>query len=255
MFLSNCYFPNVLQHELQGLGMFPFFFLLHPQINKLLTHSTPTGYTSRGSQADVTLIDGVDVSINPAAICSKDWGPWNGTSQSWDPNDRPEPTLRSLHMFSLVKFVKYFAIFTWRTLKERIWTGTCVISWENSRGREGAWRELQSLAFQHDSFESFLQDHLNETLPPLQELHELSPVSPDSHFKLHSLRAKSKTCHFPYVDLHYALLQHEGRRERHRAFRVHAEGQDITQHEDYVESSWLIQNLDESRYHVESKWI
>lgn len=33
----------------QGLGMFPFFFLLHPQINKLLTHSTPTGYTRRGS--------------------------------------------------------------------------------------------------------------------------------------------------------------------------------------------------------------
>ena len=27
--------------------MCPFLFLLHPQINKLLTHSTPTGYTSR----------------------------------------------------------------------------------------------------------------------------------------------------------------------------------------------------------------
>ena len=32
-----------------GLGMFPFFFLLHPQINKLLTHSTPTGYTRLGT--------------------------------------------------------------------------------------------------------------------------------------------------------------------------------------------------------------
>ena len=50
------------------------------------------------------------------------------------------------------------------------------------------------LHVKYDSFESFLQDHLNETLPPLQELHELSPVSPDSHFKLHSLRAKSRTC-------------------------------------------------------------
>ena len=27
--------------------MCPFLFLLHPQINKLLTHSTPTGYTRR----------------------------------------------------------------------------------------------------------------------------------------------------------------------------------------------------------------
>ncbi|CAJ1449526.1 unnamed protein product, partial [Effrenium voratum] len=32
-----------------GLGMFPFFFLLHPQINKLLTHSTPTGFTRLGT--------------------------------------------------------------------------------------------------------------------------------------------------------------------------------------------------------------
>ncbi|CAE7231251.1 fumA [Symbiodinium natans] len=32
-----------------GLCMFPFLFLLHPQINKLLTHSTPTGYTRLGT--------------------------------------------------------------------------------------------------------------------------------------------------------------------------------------------------------------
>eukprot|EP00928_Gymnodinium_smaydae_P047787 TRINITY_DN31919_c0_g1_i1.p1 TRINITY_DN31919_c0_g1~~TRINITY_DN31919_c0_g1_i1.p1 ORF type:complete len:957 (+),score=88.11 TRINITY_DN31919_c0_g1_i1:306-2873(+) len=32
-----------------GLSMNPFLFLLHPQINKLLTHSTPTGYTRLGT--------------------------------------------------------------------------------------------------------------------------------------------------------------------------------------------------------------
>ncbi|CAE6935750.1 CAR11 [Symbiodinium sp. CCMP2456] len=32
-----------------GLCMCPFLFLLHPQINKLLTHSTPTGYTRLGT--------------------------------------------------------------------------------------------------------------------------------------------------------------------------------------------------------------
>eukprot|EP00929_Paragymnodinium_shiwhaense_P070577 TRINITY_DN35741_c0_g1_i1.p1 TRINITY_DN35741_c0_g1~~TRINITY_DN35741_c0_g1_i1.p1 ORF type:complete len:988 (-),score=220.37 TRINITY_DN35741_c0_g1_i1:101-3064(-) len=32
-----------------GLSNFPFLFLLHPQINKLLTHSTPTGYTRLGT--------------------------------------------------------------------------------------------------------------------------------------------------------------------------------------------------------------
>ncbi|CAE8658004.1 unnamed protein product, partial [Polarella glacialis] len=32
-----------------GLSMFPFLWLLHPQIAKLLTHSTPTGYTCLGT--------------------------------------------------------------------------------------------------------------------------------------------------------------------------------------------------------------
>mmetsp|Transcript_63617 Transcript_63617/g.186080 ORF Transcript_63617/g.186080 Transcript_63617/m.186080 type:complete len:919 (+) Transcript_63617:78-2834(+) len=32
-----------------GMSMFPFLFLLHPQINKLLTHSTPTGFTRLGT--------------------------------------------------------------------------------------------------------------------------------------------------------------------------------------------------------------
>eukprot|EP00931_Biecheleriopsis_adriatica_P061095 TRINITY_DN36721_c0_g1_i1.p1 TRINITY_DN36721_c0_g1~~TRINITY_DN36721_c0_g1_i1.p1 ORF type:complete len:1153 (+),score=182.49 TRINITY_DN36721_c0_g1_i1:70-3528(+) len=32
-----------------GLGMFPFLSLMHPQINKLLTHSTPTGFTRLGT--------------------------------------------------------------------------------------------------------------------------------------------------------------------------------------------------------------
>lgn len=31
-----------------GISMFPFLFLLHPQINRLLTHSTPTGFTRLG---------------------------------------------------------------------------------------------------------------------------------------------------------------------------------------------------------------
>jgi len=42
---ENFYWSRVLF----GFSMFPFFFLLHPQINKLLTHSTPTGYTRLGT--------------------------------------------------------------------------------------------------------------------------------------------------------------------------------------------------------------
>jgi hypothetical protein len=42
---ENFYWSRVLF----GFSMYPFFFLLHPQINKLLTHSTPTGYTRLGT--------------------------------------------------------------------------------------------------------------------------------------------------------------------------------------------------------------
>jgi len=42
---ENFYWSRVLF----GFSMFPFFFLLHPQINKLLTHSIPTGYTRLGT--------------------------------------------------------------------------------------------------------------------------------------------------------------------------------------------------------------
>lgn len=84
-----------------GLGMFPVFFLLHPQINKLLTHSTPTGYTRLGTLK------------------------------------RHKPILRP----------------------------------KRPSGSELA--PVSSL----EKIREAGKDHLNETLPPLQELHELSPVS------------------------------------------------------------------------------
>lgn len=42
---ENFYWCRVLF----GCSMFPFFWLLHPSINKLLTHSTPTGFTRLGT--------------------------------------------------------------------------------------------------------------------------------------------------------------------------------------------------------------
>ena len=199
--------------------MFPFFFLLHPQINKLLTHSTPTGYTRQGSWqwgcADARLFGGHDTPsillvLRTRHIETSQANPETQTSvlgpDVWSMHDVTWVNSPCAGIFNEIcekKTPVPVPVFlhvlggTWRSGSELAPISSLEQIREASKLQEFIylWFILITLWLHYDcsrrfpSFSSLQwaptppltftweQESLNEALPPLQELNELSPVS------------------------------------------------------------------------------